>query len=110
MKPSSRDSVRSSGEPAGAVLRAAVDGRPEAVDAWFRSEYPEVYRLCFGFLAIEIIISISIVCTGCCTIYLVAIGHVHQFRTHSSRIAVINEDEDVTCYRTIQYCSKLRIP
>lgn len=28
-----------------------IDGRPDAVDAWFRSEYPEVYRLCFGFLA-----------------------------------------------------------
>jgi RNA polymerase sigma-70 factor (ECF subfamily) len=26
-------------------------GAPEAVDAWFRAEHPEVYRLCFGFLA-----------------------------------------------------------
>ena len=32
-------------------LRAVIDGRPDAVDAWFRSEYPAVYRLCFGLLA-----------------------------------------------------------
>jgi len=51
MKPPSDDSARRSGEPKREVLRAVVDGRPEAVDAWFRSEYPDVHRLCFGFLA-----------------------------------------------------------
>lgn len=33
------------------LLRAVQAGAPEAVDAWFRAEHPEVYRLCFGFLA-----------------------------------------------------------
>ena len=33
------------------LLRAVLAGAPEAVDAWFRAEHPEVYRLCFGFLA-----------------------------------------------------------
>jgi RNA polymerase sigma-70 factor (ECF subfamily) len=32
------------------LLRAVLAGAPEAVDAWFRTEHPEVYRLCFGFL------------------------------------------------------------
>src|SRR5262245_62908104 len=39
------------GNPAGELLRAVLAGAPEAVDAWFRAEHPEVYRLCFGFLA-----------------------------------------------------------
>jgi RNA polymerase sigma factor (sigma-70 family) len=38
------------GDP-GELLRAVQAGAPEAVDAWFRAEHPEVYRLCFGFLA-----------------------------------------------------------
>lgn len=38
-------------EPTATDLRAVVEGRAEAVDAWFRSEYPGVFRLCFGFLA-----------------------------------------------------------
>ena len=33
------------------LLRSVAAGAPEAVDAWFRAEHPEVYRLCFGFLA-----------------------------------------------------------
>lgn len=33
------------------LLRAVRAGAPEAVDAWFRAEHPEVYRLCFGLLA-----------------------------------------------------------
>lgn len=28
-----------------------MGGEPAAVDAWFRAEHPEVYRLCAGFLA-----------------------------------------------------------
>ena len=32
------------------ILRAK-SGDPEAVDAWFRAEHPEVFRLCLGFLA-----------------------------------------------------------
>lgn len=39
------------GSPCGELLRAVQAGAPEAVDAWFRAEHPEVYRLCFGFLA-----------------------------------------------------------
>ena len=39
------------GSPAPELLRAVEAGAPEAIDAWFRSEHPEVYRLCFGFLA-----------------------------------------------------------
>lgn len=39
------------GSPAPELLRAVETGAPEAVDAWFRAEHPEVYRLCFGFLA-----------------------------------------------------------
>src|SRR5262245_56693117 len=39
------------GSPPPGLLRAVLAGAPEAVDAWFRSEHPEVYRLCFGFLA-----------------------------------------------------------
>jgi RNA polymerase sigma factor (sigma-70 family) len=38
-------------EPGPELLSAVLAGAPEAVDAWFRSEHPEVYRLCFGFLA-----------------------------------------------------------
>ena len=34
-----------------ARLEEVRRGEPQAVDAWFRSEHPEVYRLCFGFLA-----------------------------------------------------------
>jgi len=30
---------------------AASSGEPQAVDAWFRADHPEVYRLCAGFLA-----------------------------------------------------------
>ncbi len=37
--------------PGLALLRGAASGEPEAVDAWFRGEHPDVYRLCFGFLA-----------------------------------------------------------
>ena len=33
------------------LLRSVAAGAPEAVDVWFRAEHPEVYRLCFGFLA-----------------------------------------------------------
>ena len=33
------------------LFRAASRGAPEALDAWFRSEHPGVYRLCLGFLA-----------------------------------------------------------
>lgn len=40
-----------SGSPAPELLRAVQARNPEAVDAWFRAEHPEVYRLCFGFLA-----------------------------------------------------------
>jgi len=39
------------GGPTRELLRAVLAGAPEAVDAWFRAEHPEVYRLCFGFLA-----------------------------------------------------------
>lgn len=39
------------GFPEPELLRAVLAGAPEAVDAWFRSEHPAVYRLCFGFLA-----------------------------------------------------------
>ncbi len=39
------------GSPGAELLRAVEAGAPEAVDAWFRAEHPEVYRLCFGFLA-----------------------------------------------------------
>ncbi len=39
------------GSPSPELLRAVEAGAPEAVDAWFRAEHPEVYRLCFGFLA-----------------------------------------------------------
>ncbi len=39
------------GSPTAELLRAVEAGAPEAVDAWFRAEHPEVYRLCFGFLA-----------------------------------------------------------
>lgn len=39
------------GGPSPELLRAVEAGAPEAVDAWFRAEHPEVYRLCFGFLA-----------------------------------------------------------
>jgi len=39
------------GSPTPELLRAVEAGAPEAVDAWFRAEHPEVYRLCFGFLA-----------------------------------------------------------
>lgn len=33
------------------TVRGVLEGSAEAVDAWFRAEHPEVYRLCFGFLA-----------------------------------------------------------
>jgi RNA polymerase sigma factor (sigma-70 family) len=39
------------GSPSPELLHAVRTGAPEAVDAWFRAEHPEVYRLCFGFLA-----------------------------------------------------------
>jgi RNA polymerase sigma-70 factor (ECF subfamily) len=39
------------GSPTNELLRAVRSGAPEAVDVWFRTEHPEVYRLCFGFLA-----------------------------------------------------------
>jgi RNA polymerase sigma-70 factor (ECF subfamily) len=39
------------GSPDRELLRAVLAGAPEAVDAWFRAEHPQVYRLCFGFLA-----------------------------------------------------------
>ena len=32
-------------------IRGLRSGDSKAVDAWFRSEHPAVYRLCFGFLA-----------------------------------------------------------
>jgi RNA polymerase sigma-70 factor (ECF subfamily) len=37
--------------PDAGLLREVRAGAPEAVDAWFRAEHPEVFRLCFGFLA-----------------------------------------------------------
>jgi RNA polymerase sigma-70 factor (ECF subfamily) len=40
-----------SAQPSPELLRAVAAGEVEAVDAWFRAEHPEVYRLCFGFLA-----------------------------------------------------------
>jgi RNA polymerase sigma-70 factor (ECF subfamily) len=33
------------------TVRGVLEGSAEAIDAWFRAEHPEVYRLCFGFLA-----------------------------------------------------------
>ena len=39
------------GSPGPELLRAVRAGAPAAIDAWFRAEHPEVYRLCFGFLA-----------------------------------------------------------
>ena len=33
------------------LVRAVVSGSPDALDRWYRREHPEVYRLCFGFLA-----------------------------------------------------------
>jgi RNA polymerase sigma-70 factor (ECF subfamily) len=39
------------GNPPGELLHAVLAGAPEAIDAWFHAEHPEVYRLCFGFLA-----------------------------------------------------------
>lgn len=33
------------------LLLAVLAGRPEAIDRWFRTEHPHVWRLCFGFLA-----------------------------------------------------------
>ena len=33
------------------TLQPLLRGDPHAVDAWYRAEHPEVYRLCFGFLA-----------------------------------------------------------
>ncbi|MCZ6596975.1 MAG: sigma-70 family RNA polymerase sigma factor [Planctomycetota bacterium] len=33
------------------LIPAVIDREPEAVDAWFRAEHPEVFRLCVGFLA-----------------------------------------------------------
>ncbi len=38
------------GGPGPELLRAVRAGAPEAVDAWYRAEHAEVYRLCFGFL------------------------------------------------------------
>jgi len=34
-----------------ALLQGVAQGRPEAIDTWYRGEHPEVYRLCLGFLA-----------------------------------------------------------
>ena len=34
-----------------ARIEALLSGSPAALDAWFRAEHPQVYRLCFGFLA-----------------------------------------------------------
>ena len=44
-------SLPSSEEPPAPDLDAVARGEPGAVDAWFRREHPEVYRLCLGFLA-----------------------------------------------------------
>lgn len=33
------------------ILQQAARRQPEAQDAWFRADYPCVYRLCLGFLA-----------------------------------------------------------
>lgn len=41
----------SDGDGSDARVVAAMGGEPAAVDAWFRAEHPEVYRLCAGFLA-----------------------------------------------------------
>lgn len=38
-------------EPSPGLLAAVQDGRPEAIDRWFRAEHPPVWRLCVGFLA-----------------------------------------------------------
>ncbi len=34
-----------------ALVRDVIGGDPEALDAWFRSEHPNVFRLALGFLA-----------------------------------------------------------
>lgn len=33
------------------LLPAVARGEPDAIDRWFRTEHPQVYRLCAGFLA-----------------------------------------------------------
>lgn len=39
------------GERAGRLVRAVLEGEPEAFDRWFRAEHPAVWRLALGFLA-----------------------------------------------------------
>jgi RNA polymerase sigma factor (sigma-70 family) len=51
MDPAMPTPPNEAGSPSSELLRAVRAGAPEAVDAWFRAEHPEVYRLCFGFLA-----------------------------------------------------------
>ncbi len=38
-------------DPELARLAAVIAGDADALDAWYRAEHPQVYRLCFGFLA-----------------------------------------------------------
>jgi RNA polymerase sigma-70 factor, ECF subfamily len=33
------------------LIEGVIQGKAEAQDTWFRTEYPAVYRLCLGFLA-----------------------------------------------------------
>lgn len=33
------------------LIQKAAQGEPKAQDSWFRQEFPNVYRLCLGFLA-----------------------------------------------------------
>lgn len=41
------------GTPAAAEIPAVLAGDADAVDAWYRGEFPEVWRLCTGFLATD---------------------------------------------------------
>jgi RNA polymerase sigma-70 factor (ECF subfamily) len=33
------------------LVRAVLDGEPQALERWYREEHPPVWRLCLGFLA-----------------------------------------------------------
>lgn len=37
--------------PDRSLIRRVAAGDPDAVDRWYREHYPDVYRLCLGFLA-----------------------------------------------------------
>ena len=49
-RPTSAAGPSSGGAPRNLIF-GVLGQDPEAIDAWFRSEHPAVYRLCFGFLA-----------------------------------------------------------